>query len=103
MISILTQLCQSPNASKIKLGVRQSGCNNSSYLLFCALGLLCLLVLGFLLAGEVVLSLEQGLIRFSSMVVQQPVLQGPGPAWGSPQLQRVVYCQSKEKKKPPNF
>lgn len=33
-------------------------------------------------------------------MVQQPVLQGPAPAWGSPQLQRVVYCQFKEKKKP---
>lgn len=103
-ISILTQFCQWPNASKIKLRVRQPAQTATTPVTCFSVPWVCSACLwwgpgcqgGCTLPG-------QGLIRFSSLMVQQPVLQGPGPAWGSPQLQRVVYCQFKEKKTKQTF
>lgn len=69
------------NACKIKLGLRQPAqAATTPVTAFLCPGSALPGHGGVLAAREVVLSLGQGLIRFSSVMVQQPVLQGPGPA-----------------------
>ena len=54
---------------------------------------------GVLAAGEVVVSLGQGLISFSSMLVKQQVLQGPGPCLGLRPTTKSCLLSIQEKRK----